>query len=721
MNRIWMKKPAGWPDELWRESLPMGNGLTSALLCGSVGCEHLWLNRYDRWEGGFDGELPDVSDTLEKTRTLMERGEYAKANGLLSRTLAERGYRVELATPMAPVEIRLRFESEAPFSHYCRGVDLDTGEAFARFQQGGDTIERRAFVSRADDIAVLRVASTGRLSVKIDTREAKDFLADYSLTVDGRLEEKDGYYQIWDASSFTLRASFGHIDAPARVDYDALLSRHLPLYRAAMGTAELSLGGGDHNTEFLLDEAAEEEAGPELYEKLWRFGRYLFVSGAAENGLPFALYGLWPGRDKLPWAQNVANENVQMIYWHAPAGGLAELLRPLIHYYFGKMDDFREAARKLFGCRGIFVSVYTTPMNSRPAPNVPVIVNYIGSAGWLCRHFYDYYRYTGDEALLKAEILPFMMETAAFYEDYVARDAGGKIRICPSVSPENTPGNFMPEDFQEHMGHVNPAVWNSTMDFAILKELLTHLLALNEKFPQEPARVSAWRAMLEDLPAYQVNGDGALKEWMDEGLSDFYGHRHLSHLYPLFPGEEIRRGHPLFDACARAVDLRQLGAASGWALAHQAAIYARLGRGDQALSCLNILAKGCLLPNLFTLHNDWRDMGVTLRIDMAPVQLDALMGAVNAVQEILLDASEDRIDLLPACPRRFAAGSFRAWRFPGGQISAAWNRDHGTFSAEIAAERDVDVVLRCPDWAHLAPRRVRLKAGEAERIEAGKR
>lgn len=111
------------------------------------------------------------------------------------------------------------------------------------------------------------------------------------------------------------------------------------------------------------------------------------MSGTGEAGNPFPLYGLWSGVSKPTWAQNVANENVQMIYWHAPVGGYALLLCPLIHYYFKKMDAFRESARKLFGCRGIYVSTYTTPMNSYPTPNVPVIVNYIGCAGWLCRHF----------------------------------------------------------------------------------------------------------------------------------------------------------------------------------------------------------------------------------------------------------------------------------------------------------------------------------------------
>ena len=200
-------------------------------------------------------------------------------------------------------------------------------------------------------------------------------------------------------------------------------------------------------------------------------------------------------------------------------------------------------------------------------------------------------------------------------------------------------------------------------------------------------------------------------------LTHTHTHIHLSHLYPLFPGEEIHSDHPLFSASERAVDLRRLGAASGWALAHQSAIYARLGRGDQALKCLNIMAKGCLLPNLFTLHNDWRDMGVTLKIDMFPVQLDALLGAVNAIQEMLLRADENEIRFLPACPEAFDRGSVACWRVPGGEVSFSWDKDKKTFHADIRALRDLDASVILPGWTGEDKRRVTLKRGEETTID----
>lgn len=715
MNRIWMKRPAGWAEELWRESLPVGNGRVSALLCGSVGCEHFWINRFDRWEGGRDGALPDVSDTLAQTRAWIAQGRYAQANAHLSKTLHERGYEVELATPMAPVEIRLRFESEQIFRHYRRGIDLDRGEAFVSFDQGEDHIERRAFVSRTDDAAAMEVRSTGTLRLKIDFPDEDRLKMRILLPDGGEWMDHSAYAEIKDAPSVLVLAKWDEM--PEAESYEALMARHLPAHRKAMGNAGLDLGGGDRNNEFLLDEAADEEISAELLEKIWRFGRYLFVCGTAEGGNPFPLYGLWGGKANLPWAQNVANINVEMMYWHALTGGYADLLRPLIHYYYHKMDAFREAARKLFGCRGIYVSTYTTPMNSYPAPNVPVIVNYISCAAWLSQHFYDYYRYTGDEALLKREILPFMLEAAAFYEDYVTRDETGRIIIVPSVSPENTPGCFMPEDFQENMGHVNPVVWNATMDFAAMKELLSNLLELNEVVALDSKRVAQWKAMLADMPDYMVNEDGALREWMDERLPDFYQHRHLSHLYPLFPGREIRRGDARFTACERAIDLRKLGAMSGWALTFMAALDARMGRGDAALNCLNTLAKGCLLPNLFTLHNDWRDMGVSLRLNMEPVQLDALMGAVNAIQEMLLNVSGNVITLLPACPKRLSRGEVQNWRFPGGYVSFCWDRSQGFLKAEIAAERAVSMQIEAPEWGEMSAVALTLSPNETRTLK----
>ena len=708
--KIRMKKPASWPNELWRESLPMGNGRLSAMLVGAAAYDCLYVNHTSRWEGESMSELPDVSDTLPEARRMLKNGEYESANRLLSETLTQRGFRSPLATPMAPACLSVRLFCASPYTGLERTLDLETGEAFVRYTIGEMNVEKRAFVSFADDTAYFEMRADCGMRVKIDPCE--NLTWDYRLPDGGTSCLVDGVAEIEDARRVLIRARFGGL--PECASYDEAFARHKPLFAAAMGDAKLSLSDGDRANETLLDDAMNAPADCELFQKMWAYGRYLFVCGTAEGGNPFPLYGLWNGQAKATWAQNVANENVQMIYWHAAVGGLSERVKPLIDYYFGKMDAFRETARKLFGCRGICVSVYTTPLDSYPAPHVPVIVNYISVAGWLCRHFYDYYRYTGDEETFRAKILPFMLETAAFYEDYVERDERGRILLMPSVSPENTPGNFMPHEYKEKMGHVNPVVWNATMEIAIMKDLLTHLVNISETEKLDAGRVKAWKEILRDIPPYMVNSDGAIKEWMDEKLDDFYYHRHLSHIYPVFPGDEIGSENPLMPAFERAVDLRELQGQCSWSFTHMAAIYARFGRGERAAECLDAMFRSCVLSNLFTVSNDWRDMGVTMKIPMWPVQLDAVMGTVNAIQEMLFRVIGDEVRFLPAKPARMEAGSAENWRFPGGRVYFSWTKER--FEAQVTAERNVCVLCVLPDGTR---ERLALRAGETRALECG--
>lgn len=205
-------------------------------------------------------------------------------------------------------------------------------------------------------------------------------------------------------------------------------------------------------------------------EKMWKFGRYLFISGTSENDAPFALYGIWNGNYQPIWAHNMANENTQMIYWHSFVGNLADFHRSLFRYYNSKMETFRENAQKLFGCRGIYMTAGTTPGVSEPTQVVPVIINWIGAAGWIAQHYSTYVCYRPeDEDYIKTEILPYLEEVAAFYEDFIQYKQDGSIKVYPSVSPENTPQNFMPP-LSELIAHPMPTTINSTIDLAIIKE-----------------------------------------------------------------------------------------------------------------------------------------------------------------------------------------------------------------------------------------------------------
>jgi alpha-L-fucosidase 2 len=276
-----------------------------------------------------------------------------------------------------------------------------------------------------------------------------------------------------------------------------------------------------------------------------------------------------------------------------------------------------------------------------------------------------------------------MREAALFYLDYAVED-GDYIRLYPAVSPENTPA-----------GHTGVVAQNATMDFAILKELLTNLLtgmAVTGLYPEE---AETFRALLGKIPPYMLNEDGAVKEWMHPDIRDNYHHRHLSHIYPVFPGTEVTaHSQPeLFEAFKQAVRLRKLGSQSGWSLAHMASIYARMGEGERSLGCLDVMAKSVVMSSLMTTHNDWRRMGITMEWHGdAFVQLDADFGIVNALQEMVFCYQKDALSILPALPRRLGRGAVRGLVFPEGTVDVEWTED-GTVTVTVTADRDLDTSI----------------------------
>ncbi len=763
-----MCSPAAWHRDMYREAAPSGNGLIGILVYGGIHRERIAVNHARLWEQGRRQELPDVHEALERTRAAIDAGDYWRGNWYGANALKEQGYSPRLGNPVPVGDLSLTMEGRGVFRHYRRLIHMDTGEVEVTWQEDGKTFVRSAFVSRKLDMVFcrLRMPQEADFNVRFtrhetgeddekkkwETNEARCFARDNlfgmqakhedgtwygllgALKTDGRIAVYGEGLSVTGAKEAVIvikpvvfsdrepQTIFYETREEELFDYESRLTEHILLHEPLYHSAELSFEGTvDNSNEALLSMAYEDEAPAELLEKQWKFGRYLMICGTREDGLPFPLYGLWHGRYKMPWPHNMANENVQMIYWHVLQGNLCSLMRPVIHYYVQRMPQFRECARKLFGLPGIYLPAGTTPEHCYPTQIVPVILNWIGCAGWLAQMFYRYYQYTGDEETLREEILPFMLEAGLFYEHYIVRDEVGMVRIYPSVSPENTPGNLIPPD-QPDMPHPCPSVENATMDIAILKELFTNLLQVSAQTGIGREKERLWKDIVDHLPAYGTTQDGDVREWQKDGLDQRYDHRHLSHIYPLFPGTEIVRGREeeaVVGAFEKAVDKRILGAQTGWSLSHMACIYARLQRPRKVAECLDIMDKACLLKNFFTLHNDWRGMGLTLgKGSSAPVQLDAAMGVVQALQESLLFVDRDCVKLLPALPKRLGKGYLRGFRFMTGTISMRWNMERGELAARLCAERDAEFALILPSWVREV-RCTRIRAGEQAGEQSG--
>jgi alpha-L-fucosidase 2 len=324
----------------------------------------------------------------------------------------------------------------------------------------------------------------------------------------------------------------------------------------------------------------------------------------------------------------------------------------------------------------------------------PHVIHWTDAAGWLATFYYDYYLFTGDQDFLKNRAVPFMKEVALFYEDYMVKDENGKNMFFPGQSPENQPVDN-PVKVQ-----INP-----TMAVAIAKEVFGNLVQACELLDMEAEGVKRWKQCLANMPAYKINEDGALCEWLHPDFKDNYEHRHQSHIYPLFPGQEItQESDPkLYEACKVAIEKRLtigLKSQTGWSLAHMANVYARLGDGERAMEALNILARCCLGQNLFTYHNDWRHMGATLTTTWgrtSPFQMDANFGIAAAVTEMLCGSNADMLRVLPALPIDWSTGEFHGMLTRVGvRTSAQWDMTKKEIKLSLVAERDTAFDIKFP-------------------------
>ncbi len=492
-------------------------------------------------------------------------------------------------------------------------------------------------------------------------------------------------------------------------DYENLFERHKELHTELFNRVAVNINDGgkiDTPNEKLLLDAYQNRASKELIEKLCDYGRYLLISSSREGGVPANLQGIWNGDYAPPWYGHYGNnENLQMNYWQAMPGNLNESMLAFFDFFDAHIEDFRYNAKQLWGCRGIYIPPFMTPANPVTVENQAHTINYTEAAGWLASFYYDYYLFTGDKEFLEKRAVPFLKEVALFYEDFIIKDESGKNMFVPSESPENQPADkvwFNPETGRNESIRIQI---NSTMAVAISKEVFTNLITACELLEIEKEGVNRWKKMVADMPEYQINDDGAMREWLHPDFDDNYEHRHESHVYPVFPGHEVtQENNPkIYEACRIAIEKRKtigLKAQTGWSLAHMSNVYARLGQGDKAKEALDILARCCLGQNLFTYHNDWRYMGVTgsgFWGKSAPFQMDANFGITSALYEMLCGSNAEILRILPALPTDWKTGDFQGMLTRVGvRVSVDWDMNKKEINLTMKAERDADFDICFP-------------------------
>ncbi|GHH86989.1 glycosyl hydrolase family 95 catalytic domain-containing protein [Streptomyces capitiformicae] len=712
------------PADRWEDAFLSGNGRHGAMVFGDPNDDRVIVTHHTlvRPNGGETARPPKLADELPALQDRLLAGELTAAEGFTD------GRELQWVQPFHPgFQVRLRRSAPAGGT-YRRSVDFTTGVVEAECEGW----RSRVFVSRADDVIVQYVTGRGlTLDIALDHRlpSAPAHLAvghGTVLTPDGALLSLRARYPgseraytgmtlvIVDGGRTTLtppglhiehpglhiehadsvllltrvRRHTGELDAMAEREglrqllpsgegqaagkdpYGHLLERHLDPHRTAYTRASLTLDADDTERALPGSELIRRPDSPALLERLFAAGRYHLLSAAGM--LPPRLVGLWTGDWDTAWAgafTNDANLNLQTA--SAAAAALPEVTEAHAALIHGQLADWRENARAIFGARGVVAPPHSdgeTGLTYHFSREYPLHL-WTAGADWLLKPLVDHDETSGTRDPRTAAALA---EIALFYEDFLTRtDADGQLVVVPSYSPENRPAN---------------ASWgaiNAAMDLSAARHAL---LTAADYHPDQPERADRWRALADRLPPHRVNADGALAEWAWPGLDDTYDHRHLSHLYGVWPLDEINPYDTpdLAAAARRALELRGSENDSAHGHLHHALVAARLRDGERVAHALGEVLKGDFFHNsLMSAHYPNRDV----------YNADAAHTLPAVLLEMLVQSTPDRLVLLPALPAMCPAGRLRGVRTRfGAELDLTWSPQETT--AVIRPTRTHRVELR---------------------------
>ncbi|MEV3949704.1 glycoside hydrolase N-terminal domain-containing protein [Streptomyces halstedii] len=699
------------PAVRWEDAFLSGNGRHGAMVYGDPADDRVIVNHHAlvRPNGSERVRPPELADRLGRLQDALLAGEVTAAEEFGA------GRPLVWVQPFHPgFQTRIR-RDRAPHEEtagYRREVDFGTGEVSASYEAW----RSRVFVSRADDVIVQHVTDPGldadvwldhllpgaparlavgrstvlapggaRLALRVGYPGGEQAYTGVTVVrVDGGTVSVAGDgVRVEGARALTLTTrvhrgaggpGFGTLwSGLPDEEYAALLARHRPPHRAAYGRASLTLRDTAGERELPGSELLRRPESPALLERLFAAGRYHLLS--ASGSLPPRLTGVWTGDWDTAWSGAfTTNANLNLQISSAAATALPEVTEAHAALVYGQLDHWRDNARAIFGARGIVAPSHTDGESGHTRHFQRAYPLHLWTAGadWLLQPLVEHAEVTSgtpDKRLTGA-----LVEVALFYEDFLTReDPDGRVAVVPSYSPENRPAN---------------ASWgtvNATMDIAAARHALTTAAA---HAPDHPS-ATHWRALAARLPGPLVNEDGALAEWAWPGLEETYDHRHLSHLYPVWPLDEINPYDTPGEAAAahRALELRGAENDSAHGHLHHALIAARLRDPARVARALEAVLGGDFFhDSLMSAHYPSRDV----------YNADAAHTLPSAVVESLVQSTPGRLVLLPALPARYPSGELRGIRTRfGAALDLSWSGTEA--SAVLRPTRDARVDLRTGD------------------------
>lgn len=731
------------PAREWLDCLPLGDGRLGAMLDGGIVVSRFRLNDGTAWSGSPESSQRDTIDAatarqlLADARAALARGDATAAEGAVQGLQARYS---QAYLPFASLEVALPGaetpSAETPAKAYRRELDLLDG--VHRVRSG--SVRQTAFVSAVDGVLVLQIEAPAelldaathalhsplRVLESVTQGERSTLLvrlpsdvapghepdlpaAEWSLEPGAALEgaavvgrrRAPGRLTLVVATATTFTtagappqgdALTAARDAEARVtaalEYsdDELLTRHVRAHRPVMERLSIHLGpvsaAGDLPTDERVRVASESPAGvlehdPGLLALAVQYGRYLQWSSARPGGLPPTLQGLWNDDLRPPWSSNYTlNINTPMNHWASFVSGLPETAEPFTDFILALAPHGERMARRLYDVPGWTAHhnsdawCFVDPVGRGRAD--PRWANWPMAGPWLARHLWEAHEFSDDAAALE-RVWPTLRSAAEFGLHWLRRDEDGAWTTAPATSPENA---FRVDDRATALDTV------TAMDLALLRDLfdITDRAATRLGLDDDPVSIAA-RHRRDELPAAPaIAPDGTLVEWSHERVDDDPHHRHVSHLYALYPGAG-RWSHE-HRAAAAATLVARGDESSGWSVAWKLALWARLGRADKVADLLALALRpasdahgpwaGGLYPNLFAAH--------------PPFQIDGNLGLVAAVIEAIVQ-SHDGLELLPALPPTLAEGDVRGIvARPGIRVDVEW-KGATLLSARLTPER----------------------------------